>query len=524
MALLNAQKNATPDGILVIDKSKEHILVINKRYIEIFEVPNEIAEDDNAPALLKHVLGSIKNRDKFIEITMSLYDHPESTNSDEIELKNGLILDRYSAPVLGDDGRDYGRIWTFRDITGQKHAEENIIRSRDQANKANQAKSEFLSRMSHELRTPMNSILGFAQLMNMGELNPKQKKAVNYILNSGKHLLNLIDEVLDISGIESGRLSLLPEPVQIKGIIEEVIDTVHPFALTRQLKIEFKNSTTNQVILFCDRKRLKQVLINLVNNAVKYNRQGGSIFVKTETLSPNDAGIATIRIIVRDTGLGIEPDDLAKLFVPFERIGAEKSNTEGTGLGLAVVKRIMDAMGGSVGVESVVGQGSAFWIDLPIYESASSPAPLLHEEKGTGVEVYRLATFSPASPKTGTILYIEDNILNAELVEAILRDHRPEIHLITSVLGGSAVKLAIDYAPDLILLDLNLPDIDGNEVLKKLLADDNTNSIPVVILTADATPQQIEKLMTSGARDYLTKPLDIHLFLQVVGDWFGVRD
>jgi signal transduction histidine kinase len=231
--------------------------------------------------------------------------------------------------------------------------------------RANVAKSEFLSRVSHELRTPMNAILGFAQLMDMGELNPRHKKGVSHILNSGKHLLELIDEVLDISGIDSGKLTMLLEPIKVTDLVSETVETFQPLANTRQLKIELINLNENHPFVVSDRKRLKQVLTNLLSNAVKYNRQGGTITVKTETTQRDDEGKAAVRISITDTGLGIPSDDILKLFSPFERIGAEKTTTEGTGLGLAMVKRIMDATKGFVGVESIVGEGSTFWIEMP---------------------------------------------------------------------------------------------------------------------------------------------------------------
>ncbi|MEI6900346.1 MAG: ATP-binding protein [Bacteroidota bacterium] len=231
--------------------------------------------------------------------------------------------------------------------------------------KANLAKSEFLSRVSHELRTPMNAILGFAQLLDMGELNPKQKKGVSHILTSGKHLLGLINEVLDISGIESGKLSLLFENIEVNSIVSEMMETIQPQALSREIKIEPIDTPGNPIFVKTDRRLLKQVLINLLTNAVKYNRQGGTISIKTEILPREDEGTVSVRISIKDTGLGIESDDIPKLFVPFERIGAEKTETEGAGLGLTVVKKIIDALEGAVGVESEVGAGSTFWIELP---------------------------------------------------------------------------------------------------------------------------------------------------------------
>ncbi|MCX6269095.1 MAG: ATP-binding protein [Bacteroidetes bacterium] len=255
---------------------------------------------------------------------------------------------------------------------------------------------------------------------------------------------------------------------------------------------------------------MRQVLLNLINNAVKYNREGGSVVIKTElqqAIAP-----AFVRISVSDTGCGINPELIKKLFMPFERIGAEKTVIEGTGLGLMVVKKLVDAMDGHVGVESVPGEGSTFWIELPHIND---------QEAESGRAEYQAATQSMMSEKTGTILYIEDNASNTELVEQILLDHRPSIHFMTSAKGAQAVPLAIKHTPALILLDLDLPDMQGFEVMRLLQADEKTMTIPVVIVSADAMAHQIDKLMNAGANDYLTKPLDIRAFLQVVDEWMG---
>ena len=398
------------------------------------------------------------------------------------------------------------------DITERKETEEKINEAKNEAEKANLAKSEFLSRMSHELRTPMNSILGFAQLMQMSELGEGHKKSVNHILTSGKHLLDLINEVLDISRIEAGRITLSIEPVQLESVILEMIDVVQHTAIAFDKKVVLENSPSNRFFVMADLQRLKQVLLNLINNAVKYNRENGSVIIKTELLKTGIQGNDNVRISINDAGYGINSEDLAKLFLPFERIGANENIIEGSGLGLTVVKKLMDVMNGSVGVESVAGEGSTFWIELPLSKSKSA-------EKRT--ERLQSGSETGISERSGTILCIEDDMSNLDLVEEILLSHRPEIQLTPSNYGKNAVAMAIEYKPDIILLDLNLPDMHGSEVLSNLLADDQTKSIPVVILSADAMPHQIEKLMIEGARDYLTKPIDVVMFLNVIDEWLG---
>jgi PAS domain S-box-containing protein len=393
------------------------------------------------------------------------------------------------------------------DISSRKQAEIEIRKTREEAEKANMAKSEFLSRMSHELRTPMNSILGFAQLLEMDDLDPDQTKGVKHIMKSGKHLLDLINEVLEISRIEAGHISLSIEPVLVSEVIQEMIEFVIPLASNRQIKIEFEATADDQIFVKTDRQRFKQVLLNLINNAIKYNKQGGSIYLKAEIMPANHENIPLVRISVKDTGHGISSTDMPKLFMPFERIGADKTLTEGTGLGLTVVKRIMDALGGTIGIESVLDQGSTFWIELPSIES-----PLENIQKMDGLT----NSESNLVKKKGAILYIEDNTSNIELVQQILSKQRPHIQLTAKMYGNQAVQSAIDLNPDLILLDLDLPDIHGSEVLKRLQAEVKTMGIPVVIISADAMPQQIRKLLKAGVQDYLTKPLEINDFLKII--------
>jgi len=424
--------------------------------------------------------------------------------------KNGewiWVLDKGSVHEWDANGKPLLMSGIHLDITEQKRIETALKEAKDEAVKVNQAKSEFLSRMSHELRTPMNSILGFAQLLEMGILNDKQRGGVKHIMQSGKHLLELINEVLDISRIESGRLSISLEPVQINNLLSEMVDIIQPLASERDIKIFIPENDNIQAYVKADRQRVKQVMINLVNNAIKYNREGGSVTIKSCRLNSNNESPRRIKIIVTDTGYGITESDIPKLFIPFERIGAEKTMTEGTGLGLAVVKKLMDAMGGEIGVDSIEDQGSSFWIVLP---EAMSPKD--HAVQNGELNHDDGSTLSG----TGTILYIEDNTSNIELVEQILVSQRSSIKLYSEQLGKNSVAKAIEYQPDLILLDLNLPDIHGSEVLEMLQQDDRTNNIPVIIISAEAMPHQLLKLLKAGAKNYLTKPLDVQLFIRII--------
>lgn len=378
-----------------------------------------------------------------------------------------------------------------------------LLYARVEAEEANKSKSEFLSRMSHELRTPMNSILGFAQLLEMGELSEAHLKSVRHILRSGKHLLDLINEVLDIARIEAGKVSISVEAVSAKEIINDCMDTIQPLATSRN--IEVTASIDEHLFVRADKQRLKQVLINILNNAIKYNRDNGKVSIKS-VIVPDMQG-SKIRLMIKDTGLGIAENDLAKVFMPFERIGAENHAIEGTGLGLAVVKQLTELMGGTVGVESIEGQGTTFWIDLA--ESISE----LQRVKANG-DLHQINSIADAI--TGNILYVEDNASNVELIEQIIKAKRKDIRLDIVMYGKQALPRAKEIRPALILLDLNLPDIHGAEVLNLLKADAATATIPVIVISADAMPAQISKLKESGASDYLTKPIEVTELLKVI--------
>ena len=377
-----------------------------------------------------------------------------------------------------------------------------LQQAKSEADRANQAKSEFLSRMSHELRTPLNAILGFAQILDMEVISPEQQEGVKHILTGGRHLLNLINEVLDIARIETGRLSFSPEPIQASEVLQETLDLIEPLATQRNIRLHLAEIPDRHIR--ADHQRFKQVLLNLMSNAVKYNREGGRVTVTCA--APEAVPAERLRLVISDTGPGIPADKLGRLFTPFDRLDADETLVPGTGLGLALSKSLVEAMGGAIGVESVAGQGSTFWVEMPI---AEAPVERLKRTGNLGLPA------APASAKAKTVLYVEDNLSNLRLVEQILA-HRPAIRLLSAMQGQLCLDLAREHQPDLILLDLNLPDLHGSQVLNLLQADSRTEAIPVVVISADATTHQIERLLAAGARTYLTKPLDVKQFLRVM--------
>jgi signal transduction histidine kinase/CheY-like chemotaxis protein len=398
-----------------------------------------------------------------------------------------------------------------RDITERLKQENELRNAQELANQANISKSEFLSRISHELRTPMNSILGFAQLLEMGSLDNTQERSVGHILQSGKHLLNLINEVLEISRIESGQMSLSMEPVSLNSVIHEIIDSLTPLAATRGITIHSNFLLGEMSYVMADRQRLKQIIMNLLSNGLKYNRPDGMIDVEVLHGENEFNGKKSIRIAVRDQGYGISPDNMEKVFLPFERIGAENTETEGTGLGLAVVKQLTELMNGELGLESTLGTGSTFWVEF-----VSANEQVLFDDTDASVQ-----KSVDMNPHHGTILYIEDNSANVDLVQQIVEMKLSGVKLITNASGLKAVQLASEHQPDLILLDLNLTDIHGSEVIQRLKKEPLTRDIPVVIMSADAMTEQIDRMMSLGANNYLTKPIDIGLFLKEVDKYLS---
>jgi len=380
-----------------------------------------------------------------------------------------------------------------------------LLVAKEEAERANLAKSEFLSRMSHELRTPLNAVLGFAQLLQLEGLSPEHQDSVEQIIKGGQHLLGLINEVLDIGRIETGRLALNVESVAVRDAIESAADLVRPMASDRGVSVVIDGAGNATVMT--DRERLQQVLLNLLSNAVKYNRDNGTVTVSWEMAA--DGGVS---IDVTDTGIGIAPDQMSRLFTPFERLGAELTGVEGTGLGLILVRRLVEALGGTLSVQSEQGHGTTFRVELAwAGPSAVLPSPLPPAFAG----VDRRGGSRPTADRAPSVLYIEDDLANLALVERIL-GARPDVQLLVAMQGRMGLDLARDHNPRLILLDVNLPDISGQEVLARLLEDERTAGIPVLVISADASSSQRRLMLDAGAAAYLTKPLDVRLLVQLL--------
>jgi PAS domain S-box-containing protein len=430
-----------------------------------------------------------------------LLEHPGDaiTSTFRIRRKDGVyIVMENVGRTLSTTNVQEGIIAFGRDITGRRAAEEALARAKEEAERANRAKSEFLSRMSHELRTPMNSILGFAQLLARGELAAQQSKSVQHILKAGRHLLHLINEVLEISRIEAGREQFSLEPVALAPVLEEVLGLVRPLAQQHGVTLH-GGPWPGEAYVHADRQRLVQVLLNLLSNAIKYNHANGTVRLQAALQADRRCAIRVI-----DTGMGVPAHRLDELFTPFSRLGAEQSDVEGTGLGLALSRRLCEAMGGTLTLDSTTPDGSVFLVRLDAAES-----PLRVFESGAHFPAVR------ATYRDTALLYIEDNLANLSLVETILLA-RPGWRVLPALQGQLGVELAREHRPELILLDLHLPDIPGDEVLRRLRADPRTATTPIVIVSADATPTSVERLRVMGANAYLTKPLDVDEFLRVV--------
>jgi signal transduction histidine kinase/ActR/RegA family two-component response regulator len=446
------------------------------------------------------------------------------------------LADSFNAMLTEIEGRtrelEDSHNATLRSATERSHAQQEVMRLNEQleqrvdertlqlalanaelananeeARSANQAKSAFLSSMSHELRTPLNAILGFAQILTSNTLPStleQKKEFANHILKSGRHLLTLINEILDLAKVESGTITLSMEPVALADILLECRTMIEPIAATRKVRVLFPD--VDGAVVMADRTRLKQVMLNLLSNAVKYNRDEGAVVLTCDQCTPT-----RMRLSIQDTGNGLNPEQVASLFQPFNRLGQESGAQEGTGIGLVVTKRLVELMGGEIGVTSSPGVGSVFWIELA--STAPRTSSLAERAAPGGNGSTSSASGSEFVPRL--LLYVEDNPANLRLVEEIVAFRR-DLRLLSAHDGHLGLQLARAHRPDIILMDLNLPGMSGFEVLRQLGADPETADIPVIALTANAMPRDIERGVAAGFHRYLTKPIDIEKFTEAI--------
>ncbi|MES2509925.1 MAG: ATP-binding protein [Pseudomonadota bacterium] len=410
-----------------------------------------------------------------------------------------------SITALRDDfGAIIGYLLIGTDNSVRKQVELALKDAMAVAEKANLAKSDFLSSMSHELRTPLSAILGFAQLIESGtpQPTPSQKRSVDQILQAGWYLLDLINEILDLALIESGKLSLSLEPVSLAEVMHECETMIESQADKRGVSVSFPKFSQPSFVN-ADRTRLKQVLINLLSNAIKYNTDRGSVVLNCIDTDP-----AHIRISVEDTGAGLEPAQIEQLFQPFNRLGQEATAEQGTGIGLVMTKRLVELMGGTIGVNSVPGKGSTFWIDMNITADSQPTAELIDQALASRPQTSH-------GQETRTVLYVEDNPANLMLVEDLIA-RRSDLRLLSARDGISGIAIAKAALPDFILMDINLPGISGITALRILSQDPQTTHIPVVALSANAMPRDIEKGLEAGFFRYLTKPIKINEFMETL--------
>ena len=426
-----------------------------------------------------------------------------TTDGDERRL--AVRWRRLPEPADGDGAGGPGVVvvGVATDVTDRVRAQQAFELARDAAEHANRAKDEFLSRMSHELRTPLNAVLGFAQLLSMDDLDDEQRDNVDHILRGGRHLLALVNEVLDLSRVESGTFALSIEPIRVWDVADDAVRMMRPIAAEHGIAVGLRPDGPREVHVDADQQRLKQLLVNLISNGIKYNLRGGSVHVGWSQLAAD-----RVEIEVADTGHGIAAHKLPELFTPFERLGAEQTPVEGTGLGLALSHRLAQAMNGELLLASTGAEGSRFVVTLP---GAEAPcAPPAADEPGTG------SAAAPPDLHDVRMLYVEDNLANLSLIEELVRRAQAPAPL-TAVQGRLGIELAQVHQPDLILLDRHLPDMRGDDVLQRLRADPRTASIPVIVISADVMPGRGSALRDAGAVAFLTKPVDVEAF------WSAVR-
>jgi PAS domain S-box-containing protein len=484
----------SPAGIIQIDVAGRMTLV-NQRWCEMLGY-------SEAELLGRNVIEITHESSMAVtkEAVQKLREGGDDVQVEKLYLcKDGSVLTAQSnvTALRSRQGEFLGLIAVVMDISERKKFELELQIAKTEAEKANLAKSDFLSNMSHELRSPLNAILGFAQLIDTSSPPPtnSQRRGVEQILKAGWYLLEMINEILDLAQIEAGKLPINSEPLSLSEIVSECKDMVEPQAQSRDIRVSF-NRPQGPTFVFADRTRLTQVIINLLTNAIKYNKLGGTVLVDCQ-LSTKER----IRLSIKDSGDGLEPDEIRQLFQRFNRLGKEGGAEEGTGIGLVMSKKLIELMKGDIGVESTKGVGSVFWVELPL---TTAPKSLPARDVAPTIATEAI---SPSAPMR-TVLYVEDNAANLMLVADCI-ERRHDIHLMSAPDGASGVKIALASQPDVILMDIHLPGINGLEAMHMLAQYPATKHIPVIALSANAMPRDVEKYLAAGFFRYLAKPINI---------------
>lgn len=527
-AVLRTQQETSLDGILVVD-GEGGVISFNRRFTELWGIPADVAASGDEKKLLKRAMERLLHPAEFLSKVNFLYQHPHEKSRDEIELIGGTVFDRYSAPMLGTAGEYYGRIWYFRDITGSKRAEEEVRKHREHleelvrertneleaaketAERANMAKSAFLANMSHEIRTPLNAILGFGTILERDlTLSETQAEQVRTINRSGRHLLKLINDILDMSRIEAGRLALHNAPFCLQDLLDDLEAMFRVRAEEKGLSLSLERDANLPCNVVGDEAKLRQVLVNMTGNAVKFTKQG-SVTLRVRMEAPAETGPRLV-LEVEDTGPGIPPEELTHIFDAFRQSEAGRE-AGGTGLGLSISKRLVDLMGGELAVRSTLGAGSCFTASIPVEPSAeTSSQPKTPPRRIAGVE---------RNEAEGPLLIVDDVKENRDILKALLAPLGFALREAEN--GREALRIFEEERPCAVLMDMRMPVMDGYEATRRIKASEGGSSVPVIAITASAFEDDVQNVLKSGADICIRKPLSPEDVYEALGKLLDIR-